>query len=625
MSNYNSLKATINANIKTNGNQEITGSVLNSVLNAMVNTLGAGYQYAGIATPSTNPGTPDSRVFYLAATPGTYTNFAGISIGDGEVGILKYDSSWNKDLTGLTTAAQAAALDGKIVRMASILYPVQPSRTYTGYRIPNPNDNRQIAVNASTDVLWFNVGANKKVRIVGSCGVPSTIFAIGTGVNANVIKVADISTGGDVDYVGETTETHTFVGVTINTGSAYTFGILETLQEYAEKTDQNIADLDQLVNDSINFQESVEIDRTYNNYVIGSAADNRIMVVNQGTNVYFFLVGAGQKFRVKGTCSHTGCTICAIAGSVIGDVTKLTPTTGGEYDITGETTESQPYVMITTDAGTEFSCSRVKPVIEKVDELAEVVEDVRPVVNILTTDTEVEIFNKLLSAYETGNIDVVWQNGVYTFAEIYQYMLSIGWSWTMELPIGNNCRYYFNGSTIISNPPSGEYTESRNIFGCKAGSSNKMSFELHDGVLINNGGTYCVHDECARGTTPYLHKYVNMRMYYNKIEGLTDTISKCIGGGCGLNGLVVIEDCVFVSDATNVEVSWHGKQNETNNISFNIFVNGCYFGRGMAISSHFKSTDKVFVKYSNNSSRDSLNLDSTPDSELIAFNNEIHQ
>ena len=43
MSNYNSLKATINANVKTNGNQEITGSVLNSVLNAMVNTLGAGW------------------------------------------------------------------------------------------------------------------------------------------------------------------------------------------------------------------------------------------------------------------------------------------------------------------------------------------------------------------------------------------------------------------------------------------------------------------------------------------------------------------------------------------------------------------------------------------------------
>ena len=41
MGNYNSLKATINANVKTNGNQEITGAVMNSVLNAMVDSLGA--------------------------------------------------------------------------------------------------------------------------------------------------------------------------------------------------------------------------------------------------------------------------------------------------------------------------------------------------------------------------------------------------------------------------------------------------------------------------------------------------------------------------------------------------------------------------------------------------------
>ena len=63
MSNYNSLKATIDANIKQNGNQEITGQILNSVLNQMVTTLGAGYQFAGVATIDTNPGTPDAKVF----------------------------------------------------------------------------------------------------------------------------------------------------------------------------------------------------------------------------------------------------------------------------------------------------------------------------------------------------------------------------------------------------------------------------------------------------------------------------------------------------------------------------------------------------------------------------------
>ena len=78
MSNYNSLKATIDANIKQNGNQEITGQILNSVLNQMVTTLGAGYQFAGVATTATNPGTPDAKVFYIANGKGTYTNFGEI-------------------------------------------------------------------------------------------------------------------------------------------------------------------------------------------------------------------------------------------------------------------------------------------------------------------------------------------------------------------------------------------------------------------------------------------------------------------------------------------------------------------------------------------------------------------
>lgn len=116
MSNYSSLKATINANVKTNGNQEITGQVMNAVLNAMVNSLGSGYQYMGIATP-TNPGTnqtPDDRRFYIATTPGTYSHLGGLVVNDGEVAILKYDSAWSKEVTGAATAAQVTQLGQEV-------------------------------------------------------------------------------------------------------------------------------------------------------------------------------------------------------------------------------------------------------------------------------------------------------------------------------------------------------------------------------------------------------------------------------------------------------------------------------------------------------------------------------
>ena len=96
MANYQQLKAAIDQVIKANGQKEITGPVLNNTLKAIVNSLGANYQLAGVATPSTNPGTPDQNVFYIAGQAGTYANFGGIAIHDG-VSVLKWNGSWSSE------------------------------------------------------------------------------------------------------------------------------------------------------------------------------------------------------------------------------------------------------------------------------------------------------------------------------------------------------------------------------------------------------------------------------------------------------------------------------------------------------------------------------------------------
>lgn len=103
MANYATLKAAIQQVVKTNGNNEITGALLQQSLLAMINSLGGYYQFAGIATPSTNPGTPDQNVFYLASTAGTYANFGSLVLADGEIAILKYNGAWSKDSTGATS------------------------------------------------------------------------------------------------------------------------------------------------------------------------------------------------------------------------------------------------------------------------------------------------------------------------------------------------------------------------------------------------------------------------------------------------------------------------------------------------------------------------------------------
>lgn len=106
MSNYATLKAAIQQVVKTNGNNEITGALLQQSLLSMINSLGAGYQFVGIATPTTNPGTPDQKIFYIANGKGTYTNFGGINVTEDEVIFLVRDNAWHKAATGIAADAK---------------------------------------------------------------------------------------------------------------------------------------------------------------------------------------------------------------------------------------------------------------------------------------------------------------------------------------------------------------------------------------------------------------------------------------------------------------------------------------------------------------------------------------
>lgn len=82
MANYTDLKAAIVAVIKANGNNEITGTILQSTLLSIVNSVGANATFKGVANSTTNPGTPDQSVFYIARTPGEYANF-GLTVPAG--------------------------------------------------------------------------------------------------------------------------------------------------------------------------------------------------------------------------------------------------------------------------------------------------------------------------------------------------------------------------------------------------------------------------------------------------------------------------------------------------------------------------------------------------------------
>lgn len=94
MGNYKELKAAVASVIKTNGNQEITGQVLQNTLTTLISQVGANATFAGIATPETTPGTPDQNVFYIAGQSGVYANFGGYEVTKNAVAFNNVGGNW---------------------------------------------------------------------------------------------------------------------------------------------------------------------------------------------------------------------------------------------------------------------------------------------------------------------------------------------------------------------------------------------------------------------------------------------------------------------------------------------------------------------------------------------------
>ena len=70
-------------------------TALQNLIDGITDNIANGSVYAGIATPSSTPAT--GKVFYLALTAGTYTNFGSTEVSQG-INILKYNgSAWSLD------------------------------------------------------------------------------------------------------------------------------------------------------------------------------------------------------------------------------------------------------------------------------------------------------------------------------------------------------------------------------------------------------------------------------------------------------------------------------------------------------------------------------------------------
>lgn len=205
-----------------------------------------------------------------------------------------------------------------------------------------------------------------------------------------------------------------------------------------------------------------------------------------------------------------------------------------------------------------------------------------PIINIYTTDTQMEILAKLCDAFHTEDCDVVFE-GEYIFDSVFVDMYDKNQRNYIELPIGGRCRYYFNESTLIADQSvfnKAGYSGTISLLSCIYNTNSSESYELYGGTLIGKGTVCIVHDECSGKPEWYSHRYNNMEFVYHS-ESQTDTIRKPIGGGTGLFGQSVFENCTFKTDNT-YDLSYHGISTE-DAANFKLVLSNCYLSKRVSL------------------------------------------
>lgn len=115
--NYDELKRNIADVVKPNGNQEITGQIMQDALFSLIENLGEGWQFGGAVRPSDVPALgADVRGFWLAVEKGVYADFGGVEVT--ELSAIVYGDGWGVlplgVAFGVDTEAEIGALSERV-------------------------------------------------------------------------------------------------------------------------------------------------------------------------------------------------------------------------------------------------------------------------------------------------------------------------------------------------------------------------------------------------------------------------------------------------------------------------------------------------------------------------------
>lgn len=505
MSQYQAIKAATNAYIKTNGRQEITGAILNAVMIATIDSLGKFYQFVGSAIPTTDPGNFDQNIAYIAGTPGTYTKLGGVSIGAGELAVIKFDGEWHKEVV-IVIPSKVSELEndlGFITNAVSDLVNYYTkSETFSRGEIStilsNYYDKAEVdslvatITQQSYIVAWDGTGVPVVSQIPAGVsvtygGTPYTGTLAASASTANKIYMVSNGSGYDL-YV--TTENGGYSWASIGSTNLDLSGYVTQGQFSQLEAEVNGVD----ETSEVLIPKSLTADGTYNTNVSTMATSPSD---NEGYYCTRIAVTPGEVYRLSGVRSSSKYTLLfATANSSrsrlrrdeIGDGSR------GTIDVTIETGEAWLYVNLGSYNSATDGVWKVTQETEHTDGIVDDIRDLDERVTALENAPASSVVDNLESTSTTDalsanqgrilNEDI---NGVTTISYVEQ-----------EILVGRYCNTSVSRITSKQYLPSGEdvacvyaYVQPGDVFRIY-GKGNAAGYQLYamadsDRYIVENG------------------------------------------------------------------------------------------------------------------------------------------
>lgn len=423
MANYATLKAAIQNVIKTNGNNEITGALLQQSLLSMINSLGANYQFAGIAKPSTNPGTPDQNVFYIASDAGQYVNFTGTTLGDGDVCIFAYSGSW-------------VAMSTNIANKKSLQY-ITLRIDAQDNEIGNAS-TREYTLNDRLPILWNGTA-------VAAASLPWGAFVLTLSPGAHYDITGSVSTVrafSSYPQIGDTNGLN--VGTSFTASSSYKYalithnfnnedvavtvterGLSKRITLLAEKVAENVAEIVSL-NGRVGFADASKTltsDDYAGKYYGGTGTNLRVLPSSSPFNGFIINV-ANKHINWE---SITGV-VSIMPFNDYPEIDMVSPYSDVKslMTFTGDDTKKYLLVTLNTNLATTFSYSVVANGL--VAQMAVVQNDVQDIKANIVIEIQLTALTRNRGLIESANS--IYKDGDTTYPYTYAiYEVTPGWDY----------------------------------------------------------------------------------------------------------------------------------------------------------------------------------------------------